>query len=179
MVPPTERNWSPWQLPLRPLRSTGMPELTAAFSRVLLVDLAATLLMTGIIWFVQVVHYPLFAAVGPSAIAQYEVVHATRTGWVVAPIMVAELLASVALLFSAYRPASMSVSAAAAGVALVAIIWVSTFALQVPLHDRLAQAPDAATIARLVATNWLRTVAWTLRSLLVLGWTAGALTGQR
>jgi len=47
---------------------------------------------------------------------------------------------------------------------LLAVVWVSTFALQVPCHTRLSQAPDRAVMARLVAGNWLRTAAWTLRA---------------
>jgi hypothetical protein len=37
---------------------------------VLLTCVASTLFMTGLSWFVQVVHYPLFAAVGPDAFAR-------------------------------------------------------------------------------------------------------------
>ena len=36
---------------------------------ILLGHLAATLFMVGVIWFVQVVHYPLFAKVGATAFA--------------------------------------------------------------------------------------------------------------
>ena len=63
---------------------------------VLVVNLASTLAMTGVIWFVQVVHYPLFASVGAEGFSRYEALHATRTGWVVAPLMLCELVASVA-----------------------------------------------------------------------------------
>ena len=41
--------------------------------------LAATAAMTGLIWFVQVVHYPLFAAVGADQFVAYEVAHQRRT----------------------------------------------------------------------------------------------------
>ena len=54
--------------------------------------------------------------------------------------------------------------------ALVAVAWVATFALAVPLHDRLqAAGPDPALFGRLVATNWVRTAAWTLAFLASLG----------
>ncbi len=134
---------------------------------VVLLHLAATLFMVGVIWFVQVVHYPLFARVGSSGFASYEQAHTRRTGWVVAPPMLAELVTAVLLLW--VRPAGVPLWAAGAGLALVAVNWASTWAVQIPFHDRLTRGFDPAVHRRLVATNWLRTAVWSLRGLLVLG----------
>lgn len=133
---------------------------------VLLVQLASTLAMAGLVWFVQVVHYPLFAAVGAAGFAAYETEHARRTSLVVVPLMLAEAVSAAALLW--LRPEAVPFAAAAAGLALVGLIWLSTFLVQVPLHDVLARGFDAAAQRRLVATNWLRTALWTLRGGLVL-----------
>lgn len=124
---------------------------------------ASTLVMAGIIWFVQVVHYPLFAQAGSSAFPAYEHAHAARTTWVVAPPMLIELGTAVALIALAPSVAPTAV----AGLALLAIIWVSTFTLQVPCHARLARGFDPEVHRRLVSTNWIRTVAWTARAALV------------
>jgi len=147
--------------------------LQAANLRLLLLNLASTVAMTGIIWFVQVVHYPLFASVGAEGFARYEALHATRTGWVVAPLMVVELATALALLAPAWRPATIGPVSAWIAAGLVGIIWISTAFLQVPLHDRLAGGFDAGVVARLVATNWIRTVSWTARSGIVLWWAGG------
>ncbi len=136
-----------------------------------LIQLATTLTMTGIIWFVQIVHYPLFARVDPAAFTQYEAEHATLTGWVVAPLMCAELASALLMLSTRCRPAAIPLAAAIAGAALVIVIWLSTALIQVPLHNRLATGYDPHTIATLVATNWIRTLAWTARSVLLLSWT--------
>ena len=132
-----------------------------------LLQVAATLFMTGLIWFVQVVHYPLFRYVGGAAFPAYERLHAQRTGWVVGLPMVVELLTACAGLW--LRPAGMSRGAAWVSVGLVGVIWASTALLQVPLHEALGRAPTAALMGRLVGTNWVRTVAWTVRSGLVMG----------
>ena len=50
---------------------------------------------------------------------------------------------------------------------LVAIVWLSTFVLQVPIHNRLKSGKDERLIRRLVATNWVRTIAWSLKALLL------------
>jgi len=38
----------------------------------------------------------------------------------------------------------------------------------VPLHDTLGRGFSAGTIARLVATNWLRTLFWTTHAVILL-----------
>ena len=127
--------------------------------------------MFGLIWFVQVVHYPLFALVGPEQFQAYEAAHANRTTWVVAPLMLLELASACALLFPSLRPSFVSASEAWLGAALVGVIWASTALVQVPLHNRLHTGYSIAVIAQLVATNWIRTAAWTVRAGLVLLWT--------
>ena len=149
--------------------------LPVSMLTVLLIQLAATLAMTGLIWFVQVVHYPLFSRVGASGFASYEALHATRTGWIVAPLMVAELVTAVLLLSPRLRPAAISAASAWLGLALVAVLWLSTGLIQVPLHNQLAGGYNAQAAARLVATNWIRTAAWSARSALVLSWVAALL----
>jgi hypothetical protein len=52
---------------------------------------------------------------------------------------------------------------------LVGVVWLSTFLVQVPAHERLALAYEPATQRRLVTSNWIRTASWTARGL-VLGW---------
>jgi hypothetical protein len=128
----------------------------------ILANLCVSLFMTGVIWFVQVVHYPLFAHVGRQDFMAYERRHADRTGYVVAAPMIFELGASLALsYFTWHSPASTLANAA---LALTLLAWCSTFALQVPCHQRLGKGFDPATHARLGNTNWLRTFAWTTRS---------------
>lgn len=131
---------------------------------VFLAHAVATLLMTGVILVVQVVHYPLFRLVGEATYAAYQAAHMRRITWIVVPLMLVELAGAAVLPF--YHPAGISPSLAWAGVLLVAVIWGSTGLLQVPLHRRLTRGFDAVTHRRLVATNGIRTAAWLLRSAL-------------
>ena len=137
----------------------------------LLLQLLSTLAMFGVIWFVQVVHYPLFLQVGESGFRAYAALHATRTTYVVAPLMLLELGSAGLLLFRPLRLATISEGEAWAGAVLVAGIWLSTALVQVPLHDRLQAAYSPADVQRLVATSWIRTIAWSFRAILVLRWT--------
>ena len=133
---------------------------------VVLASVASTLFMAGVIWFVQLVHYPLFASVGPGQFARYETEHAGRTSWIAAPAMMIEAATSVLLLW--VRPEAIGMEIAAAGLLLTGLIWGSTFAMQVPLHTRLSIGFEPASHKSLVATNWVRTLAWTGRAWLAL-----------
>lgn len=133
----------------------------------------ATLFMTAVIWFVQVVHYPLFAQVGPSAFPSYEAAHVRRITFVVMPAMLLELGTAVALV--GFGSAQLGPVAAATGLGLLVVIWGSTGLIQVPLHSRLGQAHSEALVSRLVMSNWVRTGAWTARAAIVVVGLAHAL----
>ena len=140
-----------------------------------LAQLTATLFMTGLIWFVQIVHYPLFQELPPNRFPRYVALHGTRTSFVVGPPMLVELLTSLLALIPALRPAFFTAPAALASAALVFVLWAATGCIQVPLHNALGRAHDPARIRRLVLSNWIRTAAWTARSTLLLTILIGSL----
>lgn len=138
---------------------------------VLLVHAAATCAMAGLIWFVQVVHYPLFGAIDLATFPAYHREHVRLTTLVVGPLMLAEAAAAMAIV--ALRLSSPWLSWA--GVALLAVVWGATMFLSVPRHDELAHGFSASAQAALVATNWIRTVAWSARAGLSLVMVDGAI----
>jgi hypothetical protein len=141
---------------------------------VLLVHVAATLFMVGVIWFVQLVHYPLFSRVGPEKFSLYSEAHSRLTTYVVGPPMLVE--AATALLLVFRRPEGVPLAAALIGLALVAAVWFSTALLQVPRLTTLGSGFDRRTWSELVLSNWVRTVAWSARGGLVL-WMAARTIG--
>lgn len=130
--------------------------------------------MFGLIWFIQIVHYPLFARVGAAGFAEYERLHQSSTGWVVGPPMLLEAATTVALLWS--RPAGVPLAGAVMGALALAAIWASTAFLQVPPHRALERGFDAVAHRFLVRSNWIRTALWSFRLCLVAFWTATNLT---
>ena len=131
----------------------------------LVAHLGATWFMTGVIWFVQVVHYPLFAAAAGPSFAAYHRRHLSLVTWIVAPAMLVEL--ATGLLLAWAPPPGLSPWTTTAGLVLLAIIWLSTALVQVPGHNRLRHGFDAAAHRQLVASNWIRTGAWSARALLL------------
>ena len=133
---------------------------------VFLFHLFATLFMVGVIWFAQVVHYPLLDRVGWEAFVGYEKENTRRTGWVVIPAMAVELITALLLLWR--QPGGLLPFYAWLNAALLGVIWVSTFTLQGPYHNLLVKKFDPALWRSLVRTNWIRTAAWTARGILLL-----------
>lgn len=133
---------------------------------VLLAHAAATLFMVGLIWFVQVVHYPLFSRVGSEAFIPYAAAHGFLTTWVVGPPMLLEL--ATAGWLALRPPPGVNPLVPWVGLALVAALWLSTFFLQVPLHESLRAGFQPDVWRRLVVTNLLRTALWTGRGGLAL-----------
>ena len=127
---------------------------------------AATLYMTGLIWFVQLVHYPLHGYVGADAFLKYQAYHVQWTGFAVGPAMLIEAIG--ALLLVVAPPFQIPNWQLWLGLALVIVIWASTAFLQVPLHNSLQHSFDSVAHRQLVGTNWIRTIAWSARAVLIL-----------
>ena len=122
--------------------------------------LVATVFMVGLIWFVQVVHYPLFDRISGDASIQYAAEHQRRTAWVVGLPMLVEGITTLWLFFD---PINGRLLPLLGGLALLKI-HLSTVFLQVPLHKKLSQGYEREVVRKLVATNWVRTIGWTIRA---------------
>ncbi len=133
-------------------------------------QVASTLFMVGVIWYVQLVHYPLMAQVGREQFVGYHEQHTRRTGWVVIGPMVVEAVAATLLLWPGVG--SVPRELAAVGFVLVVLVWLSTFGVQVPLHRRLTRGFDVEVHLRLVRSNWVRTALWTVRGVVAIAMVA-------
>jgi hypothetical protein len=118
--------------------------------------------MSGLVVFVHVVHYPLLNRIDPETWISAHREHIQRTTWLVAPAMLIEMAAAVAWLV--IDPGWISGIA----FALIAVAWISTFAIQVPIHGRLERGFDARLHRKLCRSNLIRTIAWMMRSILIL-----------
>ena len=136
-------------------------------SRALLLQVLVTSVMTGLIWFVQIVHYPLMDGWPHDDFGNWEVAHRERTGPVVIPPMLIEGVVSVWLLV--HRPRGVHPLFPVIGMTALLGIWASTFFLQVPCHLRLSTGWDAQTLRFLVDSNWIRTILWSFRMALSVG----------
>jgi multidrug transporter EmrE-like cation transporter len=134
----------------------------------LLIQVATTWAMTGIIWFVQLVQYPSFAQVDSASFTVFHSHHSSSITLIVAPLMIAEAVSGLAFLWAPLRV--QTAWQIWLGIGLIAFIWASTFLLQVPAHGELASGFNERSWRMLVRSNWLRTLAWSARAGLVTYW---------
>lgn len=132
---------------------------------VLVLNLVATHVMVGVIWFVQIVHYPLLAVVPVESAAEVAVDHQRRTGWVVMLPMTVEGFTTLGLL--KWVPEGVAWWVPWLNGVFLAVALGCTVFLSVPRHARMAAHPDKSVGRELVLTNWPRTIAWSARGLVV------------
>ncbi len=155
---------------LYPLRGVGTSRLRRSeplgihlMNTLLALHSAATWALVGLIWTIQLVHYPLFDQVGREAFRSYHQSHGRQITWIVAPLMFTELATAGGLIVLGFRNPWFLAS-----LAPLVFNWVSTWRVQIPLHQQLGRGFDPKVHRRLVATNWWRTAAWTLRGACLL-----------
>ncbi|MDQ8197345.1 hypothetical protein QEH56_04260 [Pelagicoccus enzymogenes] len=135
-----------------------MPELSTVL---LVVDTGLLVL----IWIVQAVIYPSFRSVEANAFKAWHRDYTRKMGYIAAPLMIAQLVATSFQVLQNYRE-----PLAVIHFALAVSSWVATFALSVPLHDKLQTHGNLSEIiSRLVSKNWIRTILWTLTFAISLG----------
>jgi hypothetical protein len=113
----------------------------------------------------QLQHYGIYPAVGQEHFAAYVRANNRAATWPTIVPALLLLLSSVMLVVQ--RPGFVWPSEAVAGLGLNLVALLSTFVWQRPLHSRLAESGyDDATVRRLIATNWIRTIGHWLIALL-------------
>ena len=122
--------------------------------KLLLIHLLLTSFMTGLIWLVQIVHYPLFTFVDKSSYRDFQKAHMLRVGLLVIPIMGIELITGFLLLhkFNNYPLLLWNTG-------MLCLIWLVTFGVFTFIH--------ATLIRKLILFNWIRTFLWSLRPALL------------
>lgn len=127
--------------------------------------ISATAIMTGVIWVVQVILYPWIHRCPPDQFIVFHTQYMKRIGLIVGPVMVIEAVTGM-WLFMALDGRGQTMLGQS--LLVLVTIWISTAVIQVPCHQKLVQGYDAAIHRKLVNTNWIRTVGWSLRLVLVL-----------
>ncbi len=145
------------------MQPESLPKIDDVF---FLVQIFCTFAMTGIIWFVQIVHYPLMRKVGKGRFVRYAQMHLVLTAFVVAPLM---LLEAASVVFGLLHATPwITDGAARLGAILLLIIWISTFAIHLPQQRKLEQEFEAVAYRRMLFGNWIRCYAWSFRSIVLV-----------
>ena len=133
-------------------------------SRTLLViHLAATLFMVGLIWTIHYVHYPLFANVGESTYVSFQAAHVERIGKLLFVPWLTEGVTLLGILTLAFLGGYQSwrIPTLINGVSMAVVLVISGF-WSAPAHGKLADGFDASVHDQLMTANLIRTLAWTV-----------------
>lgn len=131
---------------------------------IFILHLTATAVMTGLIWTIQLLHYPFFHHLDKETFSEQMTVHRTKISFIVVPAMLLELFTGLWLMIYA----TTHITSFTAGFVLIILIWLSTFLMQMPQHAQIADGYNRAAVDKLVKTNWARTALWSVRLLLLL-----------
>jgi hypothetical protein len=133
---------------------------------VLIAHFAASFAMAGIMWFVQIAYYPNLACIGPAEFVRYQHEHIRRVTAVAWTMLIVEL--ATALILPLLAAPVLFRTLAIANLLLLLVVWYSTWFVQVPLHKVLEQGYCDEVHRRLVQTNWVRTICYTVRGAILL-----------
>ncbi len=124
----------------------------------------------GIIWLVQILHYPSFMFLDHLTFKTAMKHHQDRISWVIVPLMLTELLLAVMAVVRDVSTYNVTI------LNIVIMIWLVTFTIQVPLHSKLLlEGFNEKRIHRLVRTNWIRTLLWTIKLFVIFSTTVNSL----
>jgi len=135
-------------------------------SFIFLSNLVLSFIAVGLIWTIQLVHYPSMKYIPKDRFPEYHNFHSIRISILAIPLMFAELVTSTILLYQNLNNAIQTIFLV--NLILVLLIWLSTFLIQVPLHNALSKEKNTEKLSKLIFSNWIRTILWTSRSILMI-----------
>ena len=132
------------------------------FELLLKVNFISTSFMVGVIWVIQLLHYPSFHFINDQKYIEFQHFHMQRISIIVIPAMLTELAS--ALLLAYFFESSLTIIL----LALVIGNWTITLIFFTNMHQKLTDGYDHSIVNRLVQINWSRTALWSLRLIILL-----------
>lgn len=128
-------------------------------------NILLTAIMLGVILVTQFIHYPAFLSISFSDFTKFHLQHTKVMGYIAGPLMLGELFLAIwgIIYFREIGKWLLVIN-----LVLVAFLWGVTFIKSVPLHGILSHGQDLIVIHQLILSNWLRTIAWFLKTMLAV-----------
>ena len=126
------------------------------------IHILSTAIITGAIWVIQLIHYPGFAYIEDKLFKSFMVLHIRGIMLFVFPMMVIEIFTGTYLLFQGHFSLLFLYA-----MIFLYLIWLSTALIFSGYHSKLKDNKDSKIINKLVKYNWLRTIGWSFRLILL------------
>ena len=126
------------------------------------VHFLSTSLMVGIIWVIQLLHYPAFNFIKERDYVEFQHFHMQRISFIVVPVMILELFTAFMLVY--YVRSNLLILC----MIILLFIWLITFVFFTKLHQSLLDGYNKTIVDKLVKINWSRTILWSLRLIILI-----------
>ena len=130
------------------------------------IHLVSTSFMVGVIWIVQLVHYPTFLFIDEQKSNDFQKFHMSRISYIVMPAMTTELFSGIYIFI--YSNMAIDSNLFLLALTVLIINWIITALVFVKMHNKLLINYKIEIISLLVKWNWLRTLLWSVRLILLL-----------
>ena len=129
----------------------------------LAIHLVLASIMVGVIWVIQLVHYPSFRFTDREKYVSFQIFHMRNISFIVVPVMILEFLSGLLLvLYHSNYESLLRIS-----FILLLIIWLVTALFFAQIHQKLSKGYDETLVRNLVSLNWIRTLLWTIRTIII------------
>ena len=118
--------------------------------------------LVSLVFMTQFITYPTFLDIDKDKFLEYHQKYVNKISFIVAPVMLIELLT---LFLIAYLSSEFLIVKT---LILLLVIWLTTFFIMIPSHNRISKSFDKKEIINLINYNWVRTILWSLKLLLII-----------
>ena len=123
----------------------------------IIVNLVISAFMLGLIITTQFVSYPMFHFADKNNFSSYHNNYVEHISFIVMPVMLFELGFSI-LLFSVFKGILFIIL-----LFINSMILITTYFIQVPIHNKLGKKFNKQRIDKLIKTNWIRALLWIIK----------------
>ena len=118
--------------------------------------------LVSLVIITQFITYPTFLHINKDKFSEYHRKYVNKISFIVAPVMLIELLT---LSLIAYFSGEFLIIKS---LILLLVIWLTTFFIMIPSHNRISKSFNKKEIISLINYNWVRTILWSFKLLLII-----------
>ena len=118
--------------------------------------------LVSLVIITQFITYPSFLDINKSNFSEYHKKYVNKISLIVAPVMIVELLT---LSYIAYLSSEFIIIKS---LILLLVIWLTTFIVMIPSHNKISIAYNEKEIQRLINYNWIRTILWSFKLFIII-----------
>jgi hypothetical protein len=123
----------------------------------------STAIMVGVIWVIQLIHYPSFHFIKKSKYSKFQQFHMNRISIIVIPTMIIEIISGLLIFWSVFHSNIFFISS----LFILISIWGITFIFFTKMHQGLVFGYNQEIVNKLILINWSRTLLWSLRLIIL------------